>query len=1125
MTTVTQPNYLLLTEAVTTLRDALRPFVETQLRNSGPGWWKDSVLPNVSPLSRPKLPQQPAKGDRNLLAPLDVADLLQLITRNWATVFRGRLDASARSYASELYDTRTLWAHKGEGDVSRADLERAIDTAARLLDGINKKEAAAMRALRDRTSAAPTGSAPAALTPTAAAPRPNVPAAPPVQGVAGLRSWREIATPREDVRSGQLSQGQFAADLAEVARGNPSAGSEYLDPAEFFTRTYVTAGVRAFLKTALLRLSDQGGDAVVQLKTGFGGGKTHTMLALYHLAKAGPALVEHEALRDLFAETGGAPPPANVAVLVGTHIDATTPYDDEPDLRALGIQLKTLWGRMAWQLGRLDGYLMVQDADEAGVAPGAETLARLFTRFAPCVILIDELVAFARNLPTGRGRVAAGNFESTLTFIQALTEAAKAAPCTIVAASIPESDMEIGGMRGQETLRRIENTFGRVETPWTPVEATESFEVVRRRLFESVDPDGCDQAITAFGRLYRDNATDFPVETRERAYEERMRKAFPFHPELFERLYEDWNAAIPNFQSTRGVLRLLAGAVQWLWQNGDPSPAIMPGTLPLESPTVRDELMRYLDRGFQSVIEGDIDGAGAEATQIDAQNPRFAKPAAGRSVARTIFLGSVPGKATQGIEDTRIRLGAARPGEAIATYNDVLGRLMQRLQFLYGSGSGRYWFEVRPNLTKTASDRMSRCTDDDAFRLLEGCLKEDRAAGPFAGKHVAPADSGDVPDDTAVRLVVIAPRHPYQAGAEESAALRWAKRLLDTRGTSPRLNRTMLVFAAVDEESLPALVDEAKQFTAWESIVKDKAPLNLDATQVQQAIKNRDDASTKIETDLRIGYRWVLAPRRGVRQVDGPWTAESEDDWRATDTSQRGLGSLGGIAQRASDALQAEERLLTAWSPMFLARELERWFWPQGMTHVSVRKLWEENLTRYIYFPRLLNREVLAKAIIEGATGTDYFGYADGVGNDGRYTGLRFGRRPGGVLFDAESVLVRRDVALAQVEGEKARPETGDDGPKPPPDDGNGHPRPPRPPTLPKRFYGSVKLNPLRLGSSASQIGDEIVKHLTALVDAEVEVVLEVRACVEGGIPDGTARTVGENARTLKFQSFEFEEE
>lgn len=1005
MTSPTQPNYLLLTEAVSTLRESLRPYVEQQLRNAGPGWWKDYVLPNVSPLSRDKLPQQPVRGERAPLGSLDLADLLQLINRNWASVFRGKLGDAARAYAQELYDTRNLWAHKGDGDVSRAAAERAIETAALLLDGIDRKAAAAMRALKARGENLP----PDALSDPHPRPLPivgegtrggdagsvgarhAVPNSP-----AGLRSWREVAVPRADVRTGRLSQGQFAADLAEVARGNKEVGSEYLDPVEFFTRTFVTSGVRAFLKSALLRLNGTGGDPVIQLKTGFGGGKSHTMLALFHLARGGAALAGHDALRDLFSEAGGPPERANVAVLVGTHIDPTTPYDDEKDLRELGVAIKTLWGRMAWQLGGFDGYMLVQEADESGVAPGAETLQKLFRQFAPCVVLIDELVAFARRLPDGRARrIAAGSFESNLSFIQSLTEAAKVSPRTVVAASIPESDMEIGGVQGQQALRRIENTFGRIETPWTPVEATEAFEVVRRRLFDNVDPEGAEQAVAAFARLYRDNATDFPIDARERAYEERMRRAFPFHPELFDRLYEDWNAAIPNFQSTRGVLRLLAGAVQYLWQHDDGAPAIMPGGLPLESPVVRDELMRYLSAGYQSVIAGDIDGAGAEATAIDAANPRFARAGAARAAARTIFLGSVPGKATRGLEDTRIRLGAVRPGESVATYNDAIGRLTQRLQFLYSSGTGRYWFEVRPNLTRTASDRMSRVAEDEVFELLEEKLKQDRERALFAGKHVAPRDTADVPDDTAVHLVVVSPRHPHHPGAEESQAVRWAKQLLDQRGNAPRLNRNMLVFAAIEEDGLPALIDATRQQIAWDSIVRDRGHLNLDDNQAQQATKNRDEALKKAENDLRAGYRWALSPARSVRQTGDRWTAEDEV-WKALDVGGGRIeSSAGSLAQRVAAALEAEERLQRAYSPMFLARELDRWFWPQGLDHLSVKKLWEENLCRYTYFPRLANREVLAKAIVDGATTQDYFGYADGVAEDGRYLGLRIGERPG----------------------------------------------------------------------------------------------------------------------------------
>lgn len=204
--------------------------------------------------------------------------------------------------------------------------------------------------------------------------------------------------------------------------------------------------------------------------------------------------------------------------------------------------------------------------------------------------------------------------------------------------------MEIGGVQGQQVLARIQETMGRVEAAWQPVQPTESFEVVRRRLFEKVDPDDRDQAVAAFIDYYRKDSSDFSSEVQEKAYEERMRSAYPFHPELFDRLYQDWNGAVPHFQSTRGVLRLLAGAVQAMWREGDQSALIMPATIRFDLPVVREELMRYLPPAFQAVIDSDIEGATSDAMHIDGSNPRFGRVGAARAAARTILLGSVPGR-------------------------------------------------------------------------------------------------------------------------------------------------------------------------------------------------------------------------------------------------------------------------------------------------------------------------------------------------------------------------------------------------------------------------------------------------------------------------------------------------
>ncbi len=1126
-----QPNFTRLSQAIGLLGDTLRPYVERELKRAGGNWWTEYILPAVSPLTRQKLPSLPKKGVNGQLEMLDVADLLQLISRNWAPAFRGKLPDSARSWADELRNSRNDWAHKGSGDIPAAMADRAIDTAALLLDGVEPAAATAMRLLKE-----PAPSAPPATTRSTTAPlveedlalQTQAPrAAPAKQSVsaassvpmtfadAGLRPWREVVTPRADVRSGTLTQSQFAADLHEVYRATPDVGPEYTDPREFFERTYVTSGVRDFLRTALRRLTNTGGDPVVQLKTGFGGGKTHTMLALYHMARSGADVLDDvPVLKELSEELGVAIPKSNAAVLVGTKLSPTAPYDEDPEIRTLGISLKTLWGHMAWQLGGWKAYQVVQTADDSGVAPGEE-LRKVLQTAAPCIILIDELVAYGRKLKSG---IPGGTLESNLSFIQTLTELAKATPGVIVAASIPESDMEIGGVQGQQVLNRIQQTFGRMETAWQPVQPTESFEVVRRRLFEIVPEDGRDQAVSAFIRYYRSNSSDFPSEVQEKAYEERMKSAYPFHPELFDRLYQDWNGAVPHFQSTRGVLRLLAGAVQVMWRDNDQSGLIMPATIRFDLPAVREELMRYLPPAFQAVLDSDIEGVTSEAVQIDASNPRFGKVGAARAAARTILLGSVPGKATPGIEDVRIRLGAARPGEPVATYNDVLGRLRDRLQFLHGAGS-RYWFEVRPNLNKTVADRVSRISEDDSYGFIASRLKEDGDRAVFSGKHIAPASNADVPDEPAVRLVVVPPKFPYHAGNQDSAALSWATDILNNRGNSPRLNRNMLVFAAFEEESHQALLESTKSYLAWKSISDDRRSLNLDENQVEQAKTGWEKALQAVDATIADGYRWALMPQRSAFDEDGKWKV-GEETWRAIDTSQ-GLGATGSLARRIAFALQSDELLLEAWSPMFLKRELDRWFWTDGVGHISARKLFEENLSRYVYFPRLRDRDVFIKAVQEGAASKDFFGYA--LGFDGqKYAGLSFGKRPMSVLLDDSAVLVRREVA-ERVAAVVAEP-TAEVPPSAPPTTPGSTPSALPSARVPRRFYGSAKLNELRMSSAAGQIGEEVVRHLAGLVGAEVEVTLEIRAKVPEGIPENVVRTVSENASTLKFETFEFEE-
>lgn len=360
-----------------------------------------------------------------------------------------------------------------------------------------------------------------------------------------IRPWRDIAIPHQDVLKGTFQQSEFAADISQVQQGK--APAEYQDARQFFARTYITEGMRLLLDKVMRRLAGQAGDPVIQLQTAFGGGKTHTLMAVYHIAErdgpiselAGvPPILDAAGINDL--------PKANVAVLDGINLSPSSPKQHGT------VRTHTLWGELAWQLGGSDGYALVQAADEAATSPDKDQVIALLSAFAPCVILMDELVAFYRQFDEGQ-RYPAGTFETNMTFIQALTEGIRSVPGAVLLASLPDSH-NAGEGRGQVVLAQLESYFRRIHAIWKPVTKDEAFSIVRRRLFERIDDRlAMEDACRAFAELYRTNGSELPPETQEGCYLERMQQAYPIHPEIFDRLYEDWST-LSNFQRTRGVL-------------------------------------------------------------------------------------------------------------------------------------------------------------------------------------------------------------------------------------------------------------------------------------------------------------------------------------------------------------------------------------------------------------------------------------------------------------------------------------------------------------------------------------------------------------------------------------------
>ncbi|MBN2393309.1 MAG: ATP-binding protein, partial [Anaerolineae bacterium] len=811
-------------------------------------------------------------------------------------------------------------------------------------------------------------------------------------------------------------------------------------------------------------------------------------------------------------------PEANIAVLVGTALGPDRPREYPDAAQHTTLRVHTLWGEMAYQLGGAEAYALVAKADQAGVSPGSDALSELFFKFGPCLVIVDELVAYARNLYGVKERLPGGTFESIMTFMQALTEAIRRTAESMLLVSVPESDIEVGGEAGKAALNTLAHIVGRIESIWKPVTTLESFEIVRRRLFaSSVDYAARDAVVNAFGDLYRNAAGEFPSGVAERDYLDRMRAAYPIHPELFDRLYQDWST-LERFQRTRGVLRLMAAVIHQLWTRGDQSLLIMPGTLPLDATPIRNELLRYLPDTWSAVYETDIDGPESRPFKIDGDVPVLGRYSATRRVARTIFIGSAPsvaGQHVRGLEEVRIRLGCAQPGESAATFGDALRRMGGALTYLYTDGS-RYWYDTRPTVNKLARDRAQAFKPADVDLEIITRLRKVPKTRDFAAFHVAPSGTSDVIDEGCVRVVVLLPGDTHKRGAAESAAIVATKRFLASRGNAQRLYKNMLVFIAPDDNDAAALGSAVRDYLAWDSINEEREELNLDAQQRRQVASSLNKANETVEVRLRGTYSWLIVPEQP--EPLGPITFQA--------------GRISGddnFYARAARKLRNDGLLIEEWSPDILCMELERYIWnDERGWEVGLKQLWEY-LAQYVYLPRLADREVLLAAVKAGVGRLDApIAYATGKHPEGHHTGVLF-RQLGQVYFDEHSLLVHPDHIVRPPEVVKP-PEPQPGGKKPvyvtggtTPSDSGGTVEPePEPQPALTRYYGRVDVDAQRVNKDMGLIVEEVIQRLTSQVGCEVEITVEIHARKPDGFDESTVRTISENSRTLKFEQYEF---
>jgi predicted AAA+ superfamily ATPase len=763
-----------------------------------------------------------------------------------------------------------------------------------------------------------------------------------------MKPWYEVIRPHQDIRAGNFDESVFAADLSDViAERGPL---EYRDAETFFRKTYLTIGLVNLLSSVALRLSGQKqGEAVIQIQTPFGGGKTHSLIALYHLFKDPEAMKGSEVVSQILKETKlETVPSVRVATFVGTAADP------------LG---KTPWGEIAEQLGR---YSTLSEHDQKRRSPGKDLLHELLGG-KPTLLLMDEVAEYAVKAKDFR--------EQVIVFFQELTETVKVLPQCVLVVTLPSSAPY--GEDGERVLFQLQQVFGRVEAIYTPVEGEEIYEIIRRRLFEdALDPTEVEvrRVAESYWQIYQRLGDDVPREARETAYRDKLRKAYPFHPELIDLLFERWST-YPTFQRTRGVLRFLAEVVADLYKNQHPAPLIQPAHINLANPKIRRELLKHIGNEYEGVIAADIADGNAKAPKIDRELGEYSLFRVASGLATAIFFGSFSGSEKKGLGIQRLRMAVLREGIQPALVGDALRRLEDELWYLHVEG-GVYSFSSQPNLNRVIIEKEEAVSDELITEEIRSRLE--KLVGSELRVTLWPKVSQDVPDTKELKLAILAPEHTKQNGATSVLV----KELLKQCGKTFRTYQNTLLVLTADEGELSSLRQNLKRYLALHAIRDDKALMR------QLAEENKKTLESKVK-DLEGGIPFgLLSAYRHLAKL-----GEGDIEWH--DLGLPTTGERGSLAKRAREYLKSQELLSERISPHNLLKKALR----EDEREKPVAEIAEAFL-RYPQFPMVENLAVIEQAIRQGVR--------EGV------FAVRIGEQvyfkkemPLTSLFEADAVLVR----------------------------------------------------------------------------------------------------------------------
>ncbi|MBU9576477.1 ATP-binding protein [Burkholderia multivorans] len=847
-----------------------------------------------------------------------------------------------------------------------------------------------------------------------------------------IKPWYKVVTPREDLREDRpLDASEFAVHLDQVR--DRRAPEVYQNPARFFERTFLTKGLTGLASEVLKRLSGIKTEtsAVFNMTTQFGGGKTHSLLLLYHLASSGAAAIEWQGVRRLTEVAGlKSVPKARVAVFVGTEFDPLSGRggDDGTPLR------KTPWGELAYQLGGAEALAVLKEHENQGIAPGGDVIRRFLPKGEPVLIVMDELMNFVSRCRKS------GLAAQLYNFLHNLSEEMRGRDDAVLAVSIPASELEMTAEDFSD-YDRLKKLLDRVGKAVMMSAESETSEIIRRRLFEwdeaQLNPDGrvllnrdAYATCNEFGDWVRDHKHQVPDWFPSDASREAFAATYPFHPTVLSVFERKWQA-LPRFQQTRGVLRLLALWVAKAYQAGfkgaHRDALIGLGTAPLDDSQFRAALFEQLgEHRLEAAVATDIAGKkDSHALRLDNEaSDEIKKWRIHRKAATAIFFESNGGMSRSEASVPEVRLDVAEPDMDIGNIETALESLADSCYYLTVDRN-RYHFSFKENLNKRYADRRANIKADEIAERVRSEVQRVFGGQAPIERVFFPERSNQVPDRPVLTLVVVNPERTLD---DEKATRSFVESLIRDVGNTGRTFKSALIFVAA--QSGTQLNDDAKRLLAWEEINEDLPTINIDETQRSQLGENIRKAQRDLRESVWRAYKNVLllGKDNGLRLLDMGLVHSS-----AADT----------LVQFLLNHLKQADEIQSGISPNFLVRN-----WSPAFKEWSTRAIRDAFYASPL-FPRLLNPDALKETIVRGVQG-GLIAYV-GKGLNDKYQPFHFERTVSveDIEISDETFLVTQETARAYRDAlEKSitdpttpgvlpvppspRPEKEDDAPPPP---------------------------------------------------------------------------------------------